>query len=445
MSHLEAEYQEFLERHHVPEVVTEMLVELCKARPTDVVSFMTQYLLHRGRSIISGAGDDSSSAAISSSSSSSSSSVSSSSSGLPPGAGSTSGGQGDRQFSNGVAGARAEEDDDSGYDSKVADMLRRRYSTTTTRRYAISAEPMNDETGPAGAGGSGSDVSNNNMAPAGVAVGASRQKDPAQRGRLERALKTNGLFSHLEESERNALFDAMEERRILAGEVIIRQGDQGDNFYVVDSGECSVFVAKPHLAHNDPLGEKVGHVKAGGSFGELALMYGTTRAASVRADTDCTLWVLDRKTYRTIMMRTMMQKREMYEKLLGNVPVLAELEPYERAKIADAVTSCTFRDGETIVREGDSGEDFFIIIEGQARVLQSHGAEQHELARLGPSDYFGEIALLTDQPRLATVVAIGTVKCTRLDRAAFNRVLGPVEALLRRNMARYTKFVSSKI
>lgn len=61
--------------------------------------------------------------------------------------------------------------------------------------------------------------------------------------------------------------------------------------------------------------------------------------------------------------------------------------------MADALEPVAFDDGETIVRQGEPGEDFYIIVEGTAVVLQqrSEGDEPAEVGRLGPSDYFGKI------------------------------------------------------
>ena len=72
----------------------------------------------------------------------------------------------------------------------------------------------------------------------------------------------------------------MFEKKVVAGETIIQQGDEGDNFYVVDDGTFEVYIN----------GNKVVEITAGGSFGELALMYNTPRAATVKAGTDGTLW-----------------------------------------------------------------------------------------------------------------------------------------------------------
>ena len=179
-------------------------------------------------------------------------------------------------------------------------------------------------------------------------------------------------------------------------------------------------------------GELATTIGEGGSFGELALIYGTPRAATVRAKTDVKLWGIDRDSYRRILMGSTIRKRKMYEEFLSRVSILESLDKWERLTVADALEPVAFDDGETIVRQGEPGEDFYIIVEGTAVVLQqrSEGEELAEVGRLGPSDYFGEIALLLDRPRAATVVARGPLKCeTRPSkiRASFRSVCGYFE------------------
>lgn len=98
------------------------------------------------------------------------------------------------------------------------------------------------------------------------------------------------------------------------------------------------------------------------------------------------------------------------------------MDKWERLTVADSLELVSFDDAETIVKQGEPGDDFFIIVEGCAVVLQrraEQGDDPAEVGRLGPSDYFGEIALLLDRPRAATVQARGPLKCVKLDRARF--------------------------
>ncbi|KAK0149623.1 cAMP-dependent protein kinase type I-beta regulatory subunit [Merluccius polli] len=191
-------------------------------------------------------------------------------------------------------------------------------------------------------------------------------------------------------------------------------------------------------------GEWVTSIGEGGSFGELALIYGTPRAATVKAKTDLKLWGIDRDSYRRILMGSTLRRRKMYEEFLSKVSILESLDKWERLTVADALEPVQSEDGEKIVVQGDPGDDFFIITEGTASVLQrrSDNEEYVEVGRLGPSDYFGEIALLLNRPRAATVVARGPLKCVKLDRPRFERVLGPCSEILKRNIQRYNSFIS---
>ncbi|CAH1795071.1 unnamed protein product [Owenia fusiformis] len=262
-------------------------------------------------------------------------------------------------------------------------------------------------------------------------------KDYKTMAALSKAISKNVLFTHLDDNERSDIFDAMFPVHRHGGEIIIQQGDEGDNFYVLDQGEVEIFV-------NNTLVVTLGD---GASFGELALIYGTPRAATVKAKTDVKLWGIDRESYRRILMGSTIRKRKMYEEFLGKVSILENIDAWERSTIADALEPVQFEDGQEIVRQGDPGEDFFIILEGTASVLQkrAEGDDAVEVGKLGPSDYFGEIALLLDRPRAATVVPRGPLKCVKLDRGRFERVLGPCSDILKRNISQYNSFVSLSV
>ena len=115
-------------------------------------------------------------------------------------------------------------------------------------------------------------------------------KDYATMQALSKAIQTNLLFSHLDDNEKSDIFDAMQPFNYKPGEMIIQQGEEGDFFYIIDQGEVEVYVNN----------KCVTAISDGGSFGELALIYGTPRAATIKAKTDCKLWAIDRKVIHLI-------------------------------------------------------------------------------------------------------------------------------------------------
>jgi CRP-like cAMP-binding protein len=93
--------------------------------------------------------------------------------------------------------------------------------------------------------------------------------------------------------------------------------------------------------------------------------------------------------------------------LLQRVPIFEGLDRRELERIAASMKQRTFREGDTVTTEGQGGVGFFVIQEGTARVTIG-GADRRQL---GPGDYFGEVALLTDRPRTATITAESDLRC----------------------------------
>jgi CRP-like cAMP-binding protein len=93
--------------------------------------------------------------------------------------------------------------------------------------------------------------------------------------------------------------------------------------------------------------------------------------------------------------------------LLRRVPIFQGLEPRELERIAGSMKQRTFRAGDTVTAEGQGGVGFFVIESGEARVTIG-GKDRRTL---GPGDYFGEVALLTDSPRTATIKAESDLRC----------------------------------
>lgn len=115
------------------------------------------------------------------------------------------------------------------------------------------------------------------------------------------------------------------------------------------------------------------------------------------------------------------------------------MDHYERSKMADAVKDKKFATGETIIKQGEDGTVFYILVEGSAKATLDSDPET-SVMNYKPGDYFGELALLRGDPRAANVIAEEDVKAIFLDRKAFTRLLGPLDTILQRNMANYSNY-----
>ncbi|KAK7475132.1 hypothetical protein BaRGS_00033624 [Batillaria attramentaria] len=252
------------------------------------------------------------------------------------------------------------------------------------------------------------------------------EKTEQQKSRLSQAIAPILLFRSLDSDQVADVIDAMFERRVQAGEVVIKKGDDGDNFYVIDTGIYSVRIQTPEGQ------EKTVHTfDNSGSFGELALMYNMPRSATVMADTAGTLWAMDRAAFK---------KRRLYEELLENVPMLKTLESYERMNVADALQTKTFADGDVIIAQGDEADGMYFVEEGTVRITIKKGGTDEEVGKLSKGKYFGELALIENKPRSANVIADGKVKVAFLERESFERLMGPCLDLMKRNSDVYKKY-----
>jgi HEAT repeat protein len=105
---------------------------------------------------------------------------------------------------------------------------------------------------------------------------------------------------------------------------------------------------------------------------------------------------------------------------LRRVKLFANLTPVDLVHIAAIAREHLFVDGDVIAQQGDSGDEMYIIVSGEVGVINEH---RHEMARRKPGDYVGEMAIISQQPRMATLVAAGDVRTLCIGQKPFEEIL----------------------
>ncbi len=212
------------------------------------------------------------------------------------------------------------------------------------------------------------------------------------------------------------------------GQTIVRQGETGDLFYILTDGRADVFVTHPD-GHEAP----VDRLRAGQYFGEMALIGHGPRRATVRVthDAPAAAVALDRETFDRLVagspaLRDDLQRIISLRQVQSQVTALGDIDRERLAALAGDAPARTFTPGDTIIRQGALGESFYFILEGEVEVFARRGDGSEALIdRLEPGRHFGELALLGDRRRTATVRAAGDapLKVLELDAATFAELM----------------------
>jgi CRP-like cAMP-binding protein len=228
------------------------------------------------------------------------------------------------------------------------------------------------------------------------------------------ALRAVPVWSELPPGGLLELARALRARSVAPGEEVVRQGDEGDGFYLIDQGAFEVLVN----------GEPQVRLGRGDFFGERALLERVRRAASVIAIEPGRVFVLARRDFDALLasdiaFRSRVQAALAYRDELRDMPLFHDLAPREVDALVARLVPRSVRCGETIIRQGEVGDRFYVIRSGRLRVERDGVV----LTDLGPGEAFGEIALLFDVPRTATVVAVEDARLLGLDAQDFRDVL----------------------
>jgi len=279
------------------------------------------------------------------------------------------------------------------------------------------------------------------------------EKDAKTRAFLEKVLKENDkmqvLIGHIKDTGLNDIVNAFFRKVVKKGDHIIRQGEDGDCLYIIASGTVDVFVNRSEAPANGgrvaSLGDKACDLSEGALFGELALMYSAPRAATViAASNEVVLWALEQKPFKMLVCGSSMAQTTLYEGWLADVPILKSLNRYELSRLSDLLDSTLYTEGEVIITQGEVGDCFYILEDGEcAAFIEGPSGEVMVKNYTQQGDYFGELALLNDEPRKATVRATGEgCSVAWLSKDDFFNLLGPIQELLKGHVAEYEQAIA---
>jgi len=196
--------------------------------------------------------------------------------------------------------------------------------------------------------------------------------------------------------------------KVSKGVTLYTQGLPGNYWYIVQSGELSVFM-------ND---KQVAKLKSGQSFGERALMDGTLRSNTIIADTDCNLWALKRQVFRKIIEFIFTSNYEENMKFLGQVDL--PIDSTLKSIMANNLIQEIYLKGQYICREGEFGSSLYIIKDGEVECLKGETV----IRILKKGDNFGQKALLEGDVRSLDVKAKTDCKIYSISSEFFKNQYG---------------------
>lgn len=243
-------------------------------------------------------------------------------------------------------------------------------------------------------------------------------------------MNKNLLFKDCSSGDLDDFADVFAPKRFSAGSTVIQQGEQGDAFYIVESGALDVFINVG--TGEDKVETQVGVPYGPGTgFGELALLYNCPRAATIRASESCVLWEISTTAYKGLQLKHEQEAHNLKLASLRNVTIGKKkmgdiLSNGELESMALAVKTKSYPKGDVIIRQGEKGDVFYVITKGEVTVL----VNKQKVASLGVNRYFGEKSLLSSEARAATCAAQTDVECLTLLRDDFVLLLGNFEDIL---------------
>ncbi|MDT8376588.1 MAG: cyclic nucleotide-binding domain-containing protein [Mariprofundaceae bacterium] len=261
--------------------------------------------------------------------------------------------------------------------------------------------------------------------------------DISGKDRAKLSFERMPLLSGLSGDELESFMDSLELREIPAGEYIYHRGEKGDYLYLIGMGSVELEAA---IASGK--NRVYSRLTEGDFFGEHAFMSRSEHHDEAMAETDTSVLMINRETFdgwveKYPAIQTTVEefyRKRVLARILAITPVFEGVPPDARLALSEKFQLKPFTGGETIVKEGEPGDTFYLIRSGHVAVstcgMGSQG-EQIALGRIGEGAFFGEVSLLTDKPRTATVTADGDVELMELTRDDFNDIVASHPSVLK--------------
>ena len=240
------------------------------------------------------------------------------------------------------------------------------------------------------------------------------------------------FFQSLNEEELTGIYSKMHGRHYREGEFVFREGDQADALFLIEQGMVKV------VSDSATEAEVFAHLSEGDFFGEMALLSNRPRASAVRAVTPVDVLILRKSDFedqlrlhptlaltlsRTLSQRLIHADHQLVERHLRKMILLAGLSDEDILAISHRLQPKQYKKGWLIFSNGEPATSLYLIERGQVKVVSDSETERETIAVLGEGEFFGEMALLTGEPRTASVRAMSDVDLWALNKTDFEEIL----------------------
>ena len=238
---------------------------------------------------------------------------------------------------------------------------------------------------------------------------------------IEKAINNQTAFGDLLlAEEKQTLIDHGTVHSAAIGEVLCKQGESDRRVFIIVMGEVEISEG------NDENQVVLAHLNRGEVFGEISALFNSPRISNVTVTKPSVLLTIPGESFEKIitgrseLYSAILEryKNRLSETALRSVDLFRHLDKGALKSLVDASSIASVPEGGVIVREGETGDYFYIIISGTARVSHDLGGSTINLALMHSGDYFGEWSVLTGAPRAATVSAMNRVDMLRIERSA---------------------------